>query len=188
MRLFLAINLDPATRHSVYAAAAPLRAAAPDLGWIDADRLHVTLKFLGEQTEDMGGRVVAAMDGVSRRHRWVQSDLHEFGAFPNLRRARVVFMGMGHDPRHEMLHHDVEIACRDLGFPAEGRPFRPHVTLARVRRPLSRDAVRALRKAMENEAGEPVPVTVRSIDLMHSMLRPAGPSYNLVHASPLRES
>ena len=97
-------------------------------------------------------------------------------------------MGMGHDPRHEMLHHDVEIACRDLGFPAEGRPFRPHVTLARVRRPLSRDAVRALRKAMENEAGEPVPVTVRSIDLMHSMLRPAGPSYNLVHASPLRES
>ena len=69
------------------------------------------------------------------------------GAFPNFRRARVVWMGVAQDPRLELLHHDIEVACEAFGFEVEGRPFRPHLTLARVKQPLPEERVRALARA-----------------------------------------
>ena len=62
--------------------------------------------------------------------------LQGIGAFPNFRRARVVWIGVEQEPRLELLHHDLELACEQEGFEVEGRPFRPHITLARVRVPL----------------------------------------------------
>src|ERR1043166_5713487 len=120
------------TRRAVYDRAAPLRAAAPHFSWVAADRLHLTVKFLGEQPDDAVPRLAAVMDEVVRRHRWIDTFLDEFGAFPNFRRLRVVFIGMHPDARLEMLHHDVETACGALGYAVEGGPFRPHVTLAGV--------------------------------------------------------
>ena len=53
MRLFLAINLEPDLRRAIVDVTAPLRTAAPSLGWLGEARLHLTLKFLGEQPEDI---------------------------------------------------------------------------------------------------------------------------------------
>ena len=53
MRLFLAINFAPEVRRAVADAAAPLRAMAPELSWIREPQLHLTVKFLGEQPDDM---------------------------------------------------------------------------------------------------------------------------------------
>ena len=176
------------TRHTVFDHAAPLRAAAPQFKWVDPDRLHLTLKFLGEQPDDAVSRVATAMDDVGRRHRWIDTSLNEFGAFPNFRRLRVVFISMEPDPRLEMLHHDVEVACHALGFPLEARPFRPHVTLARVKQLVAADTVRALLREAESGTREPIESTVRSIDLMRSVPGARAPAYDLLHASPLREA
>ncbi len=188
MRLFLAIDFGAATRAAVFAAAAPLRAAAPGLAWVDEGRLHLTLKFLGEQPEAAVPRVAAAMDDVAAGHTAQASSLGEFGAFPNLRRVRVVWIGMDADPRLELLHHDVELACAGLGIPIEGRPFRPHVTLARVKHLPSADVLRALSREARRGAGHRFPAVVSRIDLVCSTLRPEGPAHQLLHSSPLRES
>lgn len=186
MRLFLAINFDAATRRAVHEAAAPLRAAAPRLAWVEEGRLHLTLKFLDEQPEAAVPEIVAAMDAVAARHAALPSALEEFGAFPNFRRARVVWIGMRADPRLELLHHDVEVACETLGFPVEGRPFRPHVTLARVK-DHDAPALRALAREAERAGDAHFPVTVQRLDLMHSTLGPGGPAYVRIHSSPLRD-
>ena len=55
-----------------------------------------------------------------------------FGAFPNFQRARVVWTGVQHESRLELLHHDVEVASGEEGFELPGRAFRPHVTVARA--------------------------------------------------------
>ncbi|MDE3150711.1 MAG: RNA 2',3'-cyclic phosphodiesterase [Gemmatimonadota bacterium] len=188
VRLFLAINPEPEVRAAVHAAAAPLRDAAPMLSWIDAPRLHLTLKFLGEQPGDVIDRLAGAMDVVARRHVAILTHLAEFGAFPNFRRARVVWIGMDHDPRLELLHHEVEIAADTLGFPLEGRPFRPHVTLARVKERPPAGALQALARSARLASRERFPLTVRSIDLMRSTLAPGGAAYARLHTSPLRES
>lgn len=95
---------------------------------------------------------------------------------------------MDDDPRLEMLHHDVETAADGLGLPIEGRPFRPHVTLARVPRRPAGDTLRALAGAARRAADDRFDTTIRSIDLMHSILGPAGPRYERLHSSPLRDA
>ena len=191
MRLFLAINLEPGMRRSVIDATAPLRDAAPSLSWVDESRLHLTLKFLGAQAEEVVPRLSSAMSDVASKHRAFRMRVGEIGAFPNFRRARVVWMGVDRDPRLEFLHHDVELACEQLGFELEGRAFRPHLTLARVK---DRTDVEELR--MLSRAGKKVDFeaesAVRSIDLMKSNMdrasAEAGGRYERLHAAPLRES
>ena len=144
MRLFLAINFPQAARREIADATAPLRECAPELGWTTEDRLHLTLKFLGEQAESRVEAFAATLAGTVVQHRELNMTVGGIGAFPNFRRARVVWLGVGQDPRLELLHHDVEVECEKLGFEVEGRPFRPHLTLARVRQPLAAERARVL--------------------------------------------
>lgn len=184
MRLFLAINLDPAVRRAIADATGPMRAAAPSLTWVDDARLHVTLKFLGEQPERALDPLRSAMDDVARRHRALPMRLGEIGAFPNFRRARVVWMGIEREPRLELLHHDVELACEGLGFELDGKPFRPHLTLARVTDRAIRDEVRGVSRASKRVAFEEE-TDVKSIDVMQSLSETGGSRYERVHAAPL---
>lgn len=166
-------------------AAEPLRNSAPSITWADATKLHLTLKFLGEQPDDAAERVARALDDVAARHREFPVSVGEIGAFPNFRRARVVWMGVEREPRLELLQHDVEVACADIGYEVEGRAFRPHLTLARVRETTPESERRALARAGRRVAfAEDAPV--RSIDLMRSVRSGAGSLYELLHASSLR--
>lgn len=191
MRLFLAINLAPEMRRAVIDATSSLREAAPSIGWVDETRLHLTLKFLGDQAESSVGPLREAMASVAGKHRAFRLSVKEIGAFPNFRRARVVWMGVDREPRLEFLHHDVELACQQLGFELEGRAFRPHLTLARVKDRTDEQELRKLSRAGKKVEFEAETV-VRSIDLMKSNLdrasAQAGGRYERLYAAPLRES
>ena len=184
MRLFLAINLEPDVRRAVAESTAPLRAAAPSLRWATEPKLHLTLKFLGEQPDDAPRAIGDALLDVTRRHKAFAITLGGIGAFPNFRRPRVVFMGVAAEPRLELLHHDVEVAGEALGYALDGRPFRPHVTLARVKDRVPADELKRLRKA-----GDAVSLDaesrVASVDLMRSHTG-ANSRYELLVAAALR--
>jgi 2'-5' RNA ligase len=188
VRLFLAINLEPELRRAVADATAPLRAAAPSPSWVDESKIHLTLKFLGEQDESVVPPLSAAMDRVVANHRRFSMKLGHIGAFPNFRRARVVWMGIEHEPRLELLHHDVELACETLGFELEGRPFRPHLTLARVNKRTEVEEMRQLSRAGKRVTFQEDAI-VESLDLMQSTLGGSHPSrYQRLHAATLRTS
>lgn len=188
MRLFLAINLSPGIRDAIAAATASLREAAPDFRWTDASRFHLTLKFLDEQPEAAVKSVTDAMDAVVGQHfafdmRVGGSD-HVVGAFPNFRRPRVVWMGVSNDPKLELLHHDVEVACKALGFELEGRPFRPHLTLARVKDRVDATVLRRLERAAKAIRFD-AESRVASVDLMRSVTG-AEARHERLHTSPLK--
>lgn len=185
MRLFLAINLPPDVQREVAAATVALRECAPELGWVRESKVHLTLKFLGDQPDDSVEPIGAAIAAVTARHRELVMTIGGVGAFPNFRRARVVWMGVEQDPRLELLHHDVEIACESLGFEVEGRPFRPHLTLARVRHQLPTERLRPfVRQARRTDFT--TDVLVRSIDVMQSELSVAGSAYTMLASAALR--
>ncbi len=185
MRLFLAINLPPDVRRDIVAATASMRESAPDISWVDESRLHLTLKFLDDQPAETADAIGAATAKVAGGHREIAMRLAGMGAFPNFRRARVVWMGVEQDPRLELLHHDVEVACETLGFEVEGRPFRPHLTLARVKDRLPEERARALSRAARR-VDFSTDVVVRSLDLMRSDLGPGGSTYTTIASAPLR--
>jgi len=184
MRLFFAIELDDAVLEVLEEAAAPLRAEAPELSWVARDHRHLTLKFLDDVDEAAVPKLIVAADRAAAGHDPLEMTVREIGAFPNFRRARVVWIGVEQEPRLELLHHDLELACERQGFEVEGRPFRPHVTLARVRAPLSVDRMRALARVARTVRVKAT-VLVDHITLFESTLAPTGARYRRLHAASL---
>jgi 2'-5' RNA ligase len=187
VRLFLAINLPDYVRRTIATeVAAPLQAIAPGLTWVREPALHLTVKFLGEQPPELVPTLSDALRAVSVRNRAIEVEIGGVGAFPNFRRPRVVWIGVSPDPKLELLHHDVESVCEELGLPLDGKPFRPHLTLARVK-PRSADiaTLRKLARAAD-EVTHVEEVLITSVDLMQSELTSAGSRYRLLSSTPLR--
>jgi RNA 2',3'-cyclic 3'-phosphodiesterase len=180
VRLFLAVELAAELRDALDAAIAPLRELAPELAWVPPEKRHLTLKFLGDVPEERADTVAAFARQAARRHRAFSMHLAGIGAFPNFRRARVVWIGVEQEPRLELLHHDLEVAGEAQGFEIEGRAFRPHVTLARVRVPLELERVRALARAARRIDFTAEQVVDR-ITLFESTLASSGSRYRRVH-------
>jgi 2'-5' RNA ligase len=187
VRLFLAINLPSEIRREIADVTGALREVAPDVAWTREPQLHLTLKFFGEQDVAKADEIRDAIRGVADRHKTMAMRVGGIGAFPNFRRARVVWMGVAQEPRLELIHHDIEIACERLGFEIEARPFRPHLTLGRIKHPLPEERARELSRAgkrvlYDTEFG------VSSIDLMESRLGAGGSAYSTFAAATLRSN
>lgn len=187
MRLFIALNLPDEVRRSLHDAGAPLREAAPrGVAWVRPEGLHLTLKFLGDVEDARVGDVAETLRRVAAGHLAVRVAVGGVGAFPSLARPRVVWAGVEATPRLELLQHDVEASCASLGFELEGRAFRPHVTLGRVRPGAAAESLRALAMAAHTTALV-AEVVVPTLDLMASTLLPGGARHEAVARLPFRE-
>jgi 2'-5' RNA ligase len=184
MRLFFAIELGASVLDRLDVETAPLRDEAPDLVWTSREQRHLTLKFLGDVPDGEDARLIAAAERVAGRHRRLEMSVGGIGAFPNFRRARVVWTGVEQEPRLELLHHDLEVACEEEGFEVEGRPFRPHITLARVRAPMTVERARSLARVARSVRMQATELVER-ITLFESTLAPSGARYRRVHAATL---
>jgi 2'-5' RNA ligase len=184
MRLFFAIELSAGVADAIEAASRPLRDAAPDLAWVLPEKRHITLKFLGDVDESALPQFVVAADRAASASRPFEMAVGGIGAFPNFRRVRVVWVGVESEPRLELLHHDLEVGCVGAGIEVEGRPFRPHVTLARVRSVLPLDEARALARAARKVAFSATQ-DVAVLTLFESVPAPSGTRYRRVHTATL---
>lgn len=181
MRLFLAINLPPDLRRAVWDAASAVRDTLPDVAWVAESKIHLTLKFLGEQPETALAPLAESMRAIGQSHTAPAVRVGGLGAFPNFRRPNVVWIGVEPEPRLELLHHDIEVACHQHGYEIDGRAFRPHLTLGRVKRRGTADETRALRLEARKVRFTDEFLT-RSIDVMQSL----NGTYTTLASAPLR--
>jgi 2'-5' RNA ligase len=129
MRLFVALDLEEEIRRGVARFIEDLRELAPQARWVNAESLHVTLKFIGEVPEARVKEIQTALSGV----RWARTAL-EFqncGFFPTAKAARVFWIGIT-SPTLAQLATKVQEAVAEIGIPKEKRDYSPHVTLARA--------------------------------------------------------
>jgi len=184
VRLFIALTPPPEVQRAVWDAFAPLRARAMPVKWIPPDGIHLTLKFLGEVDEgrlaELSGALVDAVAGA----RAISLVVRGAGAFPDARRPRVFWAGVEPDPAIELLQDRVERVFGPLGFPTEGRAFRPHLTLGRAGKGAHAREFAEVEEAMEGLAVEAAAV-LDGVDLMRSVLRPDGAVYQRVHRERL---
>jgi RNA 2',3'-cyclic 3'-phosphodiesterase len=182
-RLFIALNLPPELRYALHSATAPLRDAAPGR-WVVPDNLHLTVKFLGNRPEAELPVLVEKLSAVAQGAPPARLGLSGIGGFPNLRRARVVWIGVEQDPKLELLQHDVETACAALGYEMEGRAFRPHITLGRLTDPAP-PQLRALGRAAA-QVDFSATAEAMTLDIMRSDTGGGrGSRYTLLSSVPL---
>jgi 2'-5' RNA ligase len=184
MRLFVAINFPADLREALWRAAQPLREAGFPIRWVGPEELHLTLKFLGEVAADREPELVACLDAAVRGAKPFVLPVGGFGAFPTASRPRVVWAGCEPLPALEWLQHRVEHEMHQLGFPLEGRAFRPHLTLGRARRDTRAADFRELEDRL-NALAFAAEALVSSVDLMQSHLTPGGAHYTRRYAAAL---
>lgn len=180
MRLFVAV-FPPMEMSEALARSAADTLAGTSFRPTRPRNIHVTLKFLGDVRPEDLNDISAALTPIGEKHLPFGISPRNFGAFPNPRRARVFWAGVGDGAdKLESLASDVETALEPLGFQYATRPFAPHFTLARARRP----------SCLELRA-EPAPstgFTVAGFDLVESSPGELGVIYRPLATYPLRDA
>jgi RNA 2',3'-cyclic 3'-phosphodiesterase len=184
MRLFIAMNFPTELRVRWVAETASLRSAAPEVRWVSAAQMHLTVAFLGEQPETIVDKLRPALDAIATTHARFSLEIQGVGAFPNWRRPHVVWLGIAPVASLMALAEAVARDCRALGIPGEDRPFHPHITLARIDKRVSQSHVRQLAGAARALTARSV-AELRSVDLMASTLGPGGARHDVLHRALL---
>jgi 2'-5' RNA ligase len=135
MRLFVALDLDPAVRDRLLAVAAGEPLSGQGVKWVRPEALHVTLRFLGAVDPARISAVTRAMREATFGRCSFAVTMRGLGCFPSRRAPRVFWAGMDRCAPLGELVAVLEAELRKAGFAPDDRPFRPHVTLARIRRP-----------------------------------------------------
>ena len=158
--------------------------AAARVRWVPEANLHLTLRFLGEPDEH---RTVTVAEALTPR--WTQSPFQSsLGAaslFPPRGAPRGVWFDLrdGAD-RLQTLQQEVERRLAGIGFARERRPFRPHLTIGRVKR-IPGSAERAFARTVKTVSVPPIAWIVDRVVLMESRLSPQGAAYHEVAAATL---
>ncbi len=187
MRAFIAIDLPEPIQIGLAQQQAAFRsalAAGPrrDEGrWTRPDGIHLTLKFLGEISDDQAGRISETLAALGPFEKFTV-EVKGFGFFPDARRPRVFWAGVVAPPALGQLAEQVEGCAEKLGFTRENHPFAPHLTLARFKVPKPQPALQSI---LERE-GEKVlgRFEVSEFFLFESRLSPQGAKYLKVARFP----
>lgn len=132
-RLFIAIPLPPQVLDRLSRVQRQLRPQLPGFRWSHPESMHLTLRFLGEQPDDLVAEIGKIVVCVGSSSPPFQLPLGGLGAFPTPQRARVIWGGVHNLPDMQRLYSELSRQLQRLGIPAEPRPFAPHLTLGRVR-------------------------------------------------------
>jgi 2'-5' RNA ligase len=187
IRSFIAIELPEAVKLNLSQLEAKLKSGRQtSVKWVAPESIHLTLKFLGniviESTKDIAQAMTEAAQGIPP----FRLEVKELGVFPNLKRVQVAWVGLqGEIAKLSQLQQRLDANLSRLGFAPEGRPFTPHLTIARLRdnaSPAERQAFGQLIISTRFEAGV---FTVDALSLMKSQLTREGPIYSRIGQAAL---
>ncbi len=185
VRAFIAVRVSQPIERSILEMVEELRRPGDGIKWVGARNLHLTLKFLGPavavgKLEPLGRE----LEKIAARTASFEIEVAEVGGFPDLRRARVLWVGLRSDALMS-LAGALEDAAERCGFERERRAFSAHLTIARIRDPQGWGrTARAVEQARERRFGS---CKVAEVILYRSTLSAGGSIYDPIATYPLRE-
>lgn len=174
MRLFAAIPVTEPARAEALGFLGRLRQTDWPVRWVGDEGLHLTLKFFGEVASEREDVIAEALRFAAKGVLPLPLRLDHLGAFPSRRRPRILHLGLESTAALELLQDRIERGGEAIGFPPEGTPFNPHVTLGRIR---EGHRLPALGLDEFDDAFERVWFTGSRLVLYESILTPKGPRY-----------
>jgi 2'-5' RNA ligase len=177
IRSFLAFELPPEIKKTVRQVSEAFRKTRGDVRWVRAGNIHLTVIFLGNVREEDIEGIGSAAGEVCRAFAPFEVALQGVGLFPDQRRPRVIWLGLGGDlERLSAFRDDLQEALGPFGVKREKRAFRPHLTLGRfkAKKKMPPPLVEGLREYRDLES----PVwSLAELVLFKSTLKPGGAEY-----------
>lgn len=185
VRTFIAVEIDPEVCRAAGDLVGRLSSCRAGVKWVDADHMHLTLKFLGDVDMRDTAEVCRAVQAVAAAAAAFDFTVAGAGAFPTLQRPRTVWLGVteGAD-RLIALQEQIDRALKKIGYPAEARGFKPHLTIGRVKHPSRElaDLTAILKEHADLEIGR---TNLDHVTVFSSELAPEGPTYHVLAEAPL---
>ena len=179
-RTFCAIGLPPTVREHLGSHAKQLREAVPDASasWSRPDNVHLTLKFFGNVAKERLPLISEAATRVAGEFSPFQIRIGGTGVFPRRSRPQVLWIGV-EDSSGQLseLQQRLETEFAREGFLKDDRGYRPHLTIARLRRP---EDARELAEAHIQTKFSLIDVPVNELVLFRSQLSPKGSTYTVI--------
>jgi 2'-5' RNA ligase len=172
VRLFVAIDVPDAIKEAIEdEVVAGLRPSVAGARWTRPEGRHLTLKFLGNVDDERVGDIAGCVRQAAALRRRFDASFDEIGGFPDLRRPRVLWIGIGEGAEAmSALARDLDRVLEPLGFEPEARPFHGHFTLARFPKPQLIGELREVSVPVDSFA-------VDEVILFRSQLHPKGARY-----------
>ncbi|MCS7024884.1 MAG: RNA 2',3'-cyclic phosphodiesterase [Bryobacteraceae bacterium] len=180
MRLFVALDLPEPVKNSLASLIETLRPCAA-LRWVKPENLHITTKFIGEFPEEDLDLLQAALSEIQSPA--VPISVRGLGWFPNPHRPRVFWAAVHAPDSLPALARATEEAVVGLGVPREGRPWAPHLTLARIEATVDLASLRRRIASLDGQDWGSFKAT--EFHLYKSDLRPGGSVYTRLVTFPL---
>lgn len=191
MRTFLAISIPSVVQASIRQQQQQLETQLTTAGfgrlvrWTPPTAVHLTLRFLGETTEEQRRELQPQLTHITANQPPFPLTLGEMGCFPNLKTPSIVWLSLqATDESLYRLQKQIEVAVQALRFPAEHKPFRPHLTIGRMGRQVTPPQVRAIGQLFaQHVATTVIPQSRRAefvvdhLEFIQSQLQPTGPIY-----------
>lgn len=186
MRLFVALDIDDSIRGRISRFLDGVCEFAPDARWARPESLHVTLKFIGEQSDEAIVKIQRALETIAAEP--FEITFRGYGFFPGARAPRVFWIGAEGGPKLTSLAATVDQTLLRLGIPKEEHPYNAHLTLARggrgsgsPRKPKSDGTSRSFQHLQEKLAALPAlefgTMAAREFFLYQSQPSPGGSKY-----------
>jgi RNA 2',3'-cyclic 3'-phosphodiesterase len=176
IRSFVSIDIDNEQILSrVDSIMSSLSSLGADLKPVERENIHLTLKFLGNVSPSKLAEVKSALGKA--RFEPFSLEIKGAGAFPNLKRISVIWIGVGEGwSKAQLIFEETEKYLHEVGFSRETRPFSPHITIARVKSGRKRDELAGFLEHLADESFGTFDAD--RIRLKQSVLSPSGPKYS----------
>ena len=184
LRSFVAIELPEEVKDALKRLESGLKLKEPGLvaRWVNPGGIHLTLKFLGDISQDNVAGIVEVMEQAAREVTPFRLEMAGLGVFPDLKRPRVAWVGLGGEVDNLLrLQRLIDSGLARMSFARERRAFTPHLTLARLRDGVSSQERGRFGELIASSRFEAAPVfDVHSISLMKSTLTSSGALYDRI--------
>jgi 2'-5' RNA ligase len=189
LRAFIAVEIPAEIQQNVYKQTAAFRRGIESLvRWVPAHNMHLTLKFLGDVSPNNVEFLVQMLRNEAALVPAFDIHLAGLGSFPNLRRPRVIYVGIQAPAALDALQRGIEAAARRLGYESEERPFSAHLTLGRLRQNATAVEQQQIRRGLQDTQVDVFGTArVDSLHLYKSDLNPGGSIYTRLHSAPLKK-
>jgi RNA 2',3'-cyclic 3'-phosphodiesterase len=190
IRVFIAIALPAPLQQKLDEAARQLKNdKTRAVRWAAGKNIHLTLKFLGEVQSGKVEAISQVIQAESRLVKPFELSASGAGAFPNVRRPRVVWIGVQAPLVLADLAAAIDRGTQALGFPGEDRAFSPHLTLGRVSQNASPQEVQAIGQVLSTaRIGDLGSFMVTQVTLFRSDLQPGGAVYTPLFTAGLQKN
>ncbi len=188
LRLFVACEVPDNVKQAIGEVIDTLRSrSGTAVRWIRPEGVHVTLKFLGEVPIKQLPAIKLAVQEATVGHSPFELEFSSIGTFGGREGLRIMWVGIAGDVlRLEALVRAVNAALAVVGFEPERRPFRPHLTLGRVRDEISTRQRAEIEVAVGKMDVPPSGWRTPQVSLMRSRLTTQGAFYDVIATFPLK--